>query len=149
MTLGAEETLAATAPPLRVHSPLKMPSNLSSSLLGMCRSLSGRNRPKFCVPCGKKDTRLGKKCSTAGAAVLTNMSNVTAPISVRRRKFSIFTIFNGSSDSYENVLIGSVNNMFGGLDSGVGAPSVLLMCPHYLHFKLSTLIFDLLSNPKQ
>ena len=126
MTLGAEETLAAAAPPLRVHSPLKMPSNLSSSLLGMCRSLSGRNRPKLCVPCDKKYTRLKKKNA--------NMSYVTAPISVRRRKFSIFTIFNGSSDSYENVLIGSVNNTFGGLDFNVGAPSVLLMCPHYLHF---------------
>ena len=62
------------------------------------------------------------------------MSYVTAPISVRRRKFSISTIFNGSSDSYENVLIGSVNNTFGGLDFNVGAPSVLLMCPRYLHF---------------
>ena len=70
MTLGAEETLAAAAPPLRVHSPLKMPSNLSSSLLGMCRSLSGRNRPKFCVPCDKKYTHLKKKkYSTTGAAV--------------------------------------------------------------------------------
>ena len=126
MTLGAEETLAAAAPPLRVHSPLKMPSNLSSSLLGMCRSLSGRNRPKLCVPCDKKVHTFEKKSA--------NMSYVTAPISVRRRKFSIFTIFNGSSDSYENVLIGSVNNTFGGLDFNVGAPSVLLMCPRYLHF---------------